>query len=68
MAFIIKTPSGTGYAVKHGTTGKTLKSFYGKGSKERAEKHLRGLHKRNKPKASNRGQSAKNRYLKKRKP
>lgn len=67
MAFIIKTPSGKGYTIKHGSTGKTIKSFYGKGSKERAEKELREIHKRNKPKASNRGKSAKTRYLKRKK-
>lgn len=67
MAFIIRTPKGTGYAVKHGSTGKTIKSFYGKGSKQRAEKHLRELHKRSKSKASNRGKSAKTKYLKRKK-
>ena len=62
MAFIIK--SGKGHVIKHGTTGKTLKSFRGKGSKARAEEALKEIHKHNKPKASNRGQRAKNRYLK----
>jgi len=57
VAFIKK--SGKTYQVRKGNDGTLLSSFSGKNAKGRAGKELSRLHKKFKPKQSNRGVSAK---------
>ena len=60
MAFSEKTKSG--YCVKQGNTGKTLSCFRGKDAKKKADSEISRLHKKNKPKASNKGKSASKKF------
>ena len=56
MAYVQK--SGKRYCVKKGNTGETLSCFTGKEGKMNADAELKRLHRKNMPKASNRGKSA----------
>ncbi len=56
MAFKQKTKSG--YVVKQGNTGKVLSRFSGSKAASRATIEVARLHKKNMPKQSNRGKSA----------
>lgn len=56
MAFVQK--AGSRFAVKKGNSGKTLSTF---GSKKKAIEERDRLHRKNMPKASNRGKSARKR-------
>jgi hypothetical protein len=58
MAFVQK--SGKSYLVKQGNTGKTLARFK---NKKDADERVMMLHKKNKPKAANRGKRAAKKLL-----
>lgn len=62
MAFKEKTAKG--YTVKQGNTGEVLKRFTGKGAEKKANEYIDELHRKNKPKAKNKGTAAKKRYQK----
>jgi hypothetical protein len=57
MAFVRK--SGSRFQVRHGVTGELLSSH---GSQSAANKRIEMLHKKNKPKSTNRGTSARSRH------
>ncbi len=59
-----KTKTKKGYSVKKGNSGKTLKSFSGKGAEKRACDYVTKLHNENKPLAKNRGKAAQKRNQK----
>lgn len=60
MAFIKKV--GSRFQVRQGNNNDLLSSF---SSRKKAEKEVKRLHKKNKPKSSNRGKSANKRFRKK---
>lgn len=62
MAFITETKGGN-FTVRNGVNGLSISTHSTKAS---AEKKLAMLHKKHKPKASNRGKSAARRFKKKR--
>lgn len=62
MAFVSK--QGSRWAVKKGNDGKTLRTF---SSRAAAQKEVKRLHRRNKPKAANRGRRAAARNKKRKK-
>lgn len=59
MAYKVKTKSG--YTVKKGNSGDTLKTFRGKAAKKKACNYVDRLHKKNNPKQKNRGKTAQRR-------
>jgi len=62
MAFTKKTK--TGVQVRQGNNNDLLTTFTGKNAAKRANAEVKRLHKKNKPKASNRGKSARKRASK----
>lgn len=59
MAFVQK--KGKSFQVRKGNDGSLLSSFSGKNAKKRADKEVSRLHRKNMPKSSNRGKSARKR-------